>query len=101
MRFAVLTCAAMLTSVALVGGTAQAATRPGPRLPHNQCHEVWTMASPNGDTLSRAKATPYVLNFAMVDTDHNGMITSKEFKRGCKSGWITAADASTARSMKK
>jgi hypothetical protein len=27
------------------------------------------MASPNGDTLSKDKATPFVVNYEMVDTD--------------------------------
>jgi hypothetical protein len=101
MRLTFLTGAALLTSVALAGTTAQAATQPGPRLAKHECHEVWKMASPHGDTLSRGKATPYVLNFAMVDANHNGMITSKEFKRGCMEGWVTTADASTAKDMKK
>jgi hypothetical protein len=101
MRLTILTCAALLTSVALAGGTAQAATQPGPRLAKQQCREAWKMASPGGDTLSRSKATPYVLNFTMVDRDHNGKISAKEFKRGCRKGWVTAADASTVKSMKK
>jgi hypothetical protein len=101
MRLATLKCAAVLIGVALIGGSAQAATKPGPGLANNQCHAVWKMASPNGETLSRDDVTPYVLNFAMVDSDHNGKITSKEFRRGCKSGWITAADASTIKSMRK
>jgi hypothetical protein len=101
MRLTILTGAAMLLSVALAGSTAQAATQPGPRLAKHECHEVWKMASPHGDTLSRGKATPYVLNFEMIDTNHNGVITAKEFKRGCKSGWIVAADASTSKNMKK
>jgi hypothetical protein len=59
------------------------------------------MASPNGETLSRGKASPYVLNFTMVDSNHNGAISAREFKRGCKTGWVTAADASTMKDMKK
>ena len=101
MRLTILTCAAVLAGAALAGGNAEAATTQGPRLATAQCHEVWKMASPNGETLSRSKATPYVLNFTMVDRDSNGVITSKEFKHGCKSGWISAADASTAKSMNK
>jgi len=101
MRFTILTSVALLASVALAGTAAQAATQPGPRLTKHECHKVWKMASPHGDTLSRGKATPYVLNFEMVDSNHNGMINAKEFKRGCKSGWVTAADASTTKNMKK
>jgi hypothetical protein len=101
MRLTILTGAALLTSVALAGSAAQAATQSGPRLTRHECHQVWKMASPHGDTLSRGKATPYVLNFEMVDTNHNGMINAKEFQRGCRKGWVATADASTARSMKK
>jgi hypothetical protein len=101
MRLATMKCAAVLVGVALIGGSVQAATKPGPRLANNQCQAMWKMASPNGETLGQNSATPYVLNFTMVDSDRNGKITSKEFRRGCKNGWITAADASTVKDMRK
>jgi len=36
------------------------------------------MASPNGATISRDQAVPYIVNFQMVDGDGN--ITADEFK---------------------
>jgi hypothetical protein len=41
--------------------------RPSAVLDDSQCQTVWSMAAPNGDTLSADKATPYVLNFKMVE----------------------------------
>jgi hypothetical protein len=55
------------------------------------------MASPAGDTLSQGKATPFVLNFQMVDTTKDGTISSDEFKAGCAQGWIQSADAATTK----
>ena len=46
------------------------------------------MASPNGDTLSKDKATPFVVNYEMVDTDKDGKISQSEFQAGCGKGWI-------------
>jgi hypothetical protein len=62
--------------------------------------DVWKMASPNGDTLSKDKATPFVVNYEMVDTDKDGKISAAEFKAGCGKGWIQKADTSTVKEMK-
>jgi hypothetical protein len=74
--------------------------RPTAVLDNAQCESVWKMASPNGDTLSQDKATPYVVNFQMVDTSKDGKISQNEFKAGCSKGWIQSADASTINNMK-
>jgi hypothetical protein len=50
------------------------------------------MASPNGETLSKDKATPFVVNYEMVDTDKDGKISAAEFTAGCGKGWIQKAD---------
>ena len=57
------------------------------------------MAAPNGDTLSKDKAVPYVVNFQMDDTDNNGSISHDEFKAGCGKGWIQQPDAATVKEM--
>jgi hypothetical protein len=57
------------------------------------------MASPNGDTLSKEKATPYVVNFEMVDSSKDAMISADEFKAGCAKGWIQQPDAATIKDM--
>ena len=69
-------------------------------LARHSCQEVWKMASPNGDTLSKDKATPFVVNYEMVDTDKDGKISAAEFKAGCGKGWIQKADTSTVNEMK-
>ena len=64
-----------------------------------ECTKAWETAGPDGDTLSKDKATPYVLNFQMVDTDKDGKISAAEFKTGCGKGWVQSADASTTKDM--
>ena len=74
--------------------------RPRAPLDDAACQEVWKMASPPGDTLSKDKATPFVVNYAMVDTDKEGQISAAEFTAGCGKGWIQKADTSTVKEMK-
>jgi hypothetical protein len=74
--------------------------RPSAALDDATCQSVWKMASPNGDTLSKDKATPFVVNYDMVDTDKDGKISQAEFQDGCAKGWIQKADASTIKDMK-
>jgi hypothetical protein len=42
------------------------------------------MAVPDGDTLARGKAEPFVVNYQLVDT--NGSISQAEFTDGCAKG---------------
>ena len=74
--------------------------RPSAALDDAACQEVWKMASPNGDTLSKDKAAPFVVNYEMVDADKDGKISAAEFKAGCGKGWIQKADATTVNEMK-
>jgi hypothetical protein len=73
--------------------------RPSAALDDAKCESAWKMASPNGDTLSKDKATPFVVNYEMVDTDKNGSISQAEFQAGCGKGWIQNSDAATAKDM--
>ena len=73
--------------------------RPSAVLDSTQCQSVWKLASPNGDTLSKDKAVPYVVNFEMVDSSKDGKISADEFTAGCSKGWIQSADASTTKDM--
>ncbi len=86
------------TGVLLTAGTALAENNPAP-LDDAKCGAAWTMASPGGDTLSKDKAEPYVLNFTMVDSDADGKISAAEFKKGCAGGQIKGADQTTAKDM--
>lgn len=65
----------------------------------DQCKALWTMASPHGDTISKDQATPYVVNFTMVDSDNDGTIDADEFQKGCKAGQVKAADQGTMKDM--
>jgi hypothetical protein len=73
--------------------------RPSAALDDAACQEVWKMASPNGDTLSKDKATPFVVNYEMVDADKDGKISQSEFQAGCGKGWIQKPEAATIKDM--
>ena len=75
--------------------------RPSAALDDANCASAWKMAAPNGETLSKDKAVPYVVNFQMVDTDNDGSISQDEFKTGCGKGWIQQPDAATVDDMKE
>lgn len=72
--------------------------RPGKVLSQAECQKAWEMAGPAGDTLSKDKATPFILNFEMVDTSKDATISADEWKAGCAKGWVSA-DAATAGQM--
>ena len=62
--------------------------RPAQILDETKCGEVWSQADREGDTLSMGKAAPFVVNFALIDTDNDGELTEAEFKEGCKKGLV-------------
>jgi hypothetical protein len=72
--------------------------RPGKVLSDDACQKAWEMAGPDGDTLSKDKATPFILNFEMVDTSDDAKISAEEWKKGCSKGWVSA-DADTTKDM--
>jgi hypothetical protein len=73
--------------------------RPGKVLSEAECTKAWQTAGPDGDTLSKDKATPFILNFQMVDTSNDAKISQEEWKDGCSKGWVSA-DAQTTQDMK-
>lgn len=75
--------------------------RPSAPLDKAACDSVWKMASPDGDTLAKDNAVPFVVNYEMVDTDKDGKISADEFTAGCGKGWIQQTDASTVKDMKQ
>jgi hypothetical protein len=110
MKLATLAAAAVLVSAgyAFAGGGAPVpegsqkdppSGRPGKVLSEAECTKAWETAGPDGDTLSKDKATPFILNFEMVDTSKDATISQDEWKTGCEKGWISA-DATTADDMK-
>lgn len=72
--------------------------RPGQVLSEADCQKAWEMAGPDGDTLSKDKATPFILNFEMVDSSNDAKISAEEWKDGCSKGWVSA-DARTEEDM--
>jgi hypothetical protein len=72
--------------------------RPGKVLSEAECTKAWETAGPDGDTLSKDKATPFILNFEMVDTSKDAKISQQEWQDGCSKGWVSA-DATTAKDM--
>ncbi|HML91142.1 hypothetical protein [Methyloceanibacter sp.] len=72
--------------------------RPGKILSEAECTKAWEMAGPDGDTLSKDKATPFVTNFELVDSSKDSQISSEEWKDGCAKGWVSA-DAAAATEM--
>lgn len=110
MRLTTLTAVMLLTSAtyAFAGGGAPVpegsqkddpSGRPGKILSEAECQKAWEMAGPDGDTLSEDKATPYILNFQMVDSSKDAKISADEWKDGCTKGWVSA-DAATEKDMK-
>jgi hypothetical protein len=73
--------------------------RPSAALDDAACQSVWKTASPDGETLSKDKATPFVVNYEMVDTDKDGKISQAEFQAACPKGWIQQPDAATLKDM--
>ncbi len=109
MRLTTLTTVMLLTSAtyAFAGGGAPVpegsqkddpSGRPGKILTELECQKAWEMAGPDGDTLSQDKATPYILNFQMVDSSKDAKISADEWKDGCSKGWVSA-DAATENDM--
>jgi hypothetical protein len=96
--FPIRTTVLLAASVLLSAGAALAENNPTP-MDDAKCAAQWTMASPDGETLPKDKAAPYVLNFTMVDSDADGKISAAEFKKGCAAGQIKAADRATTKDM--
>jgi hypothetical protein len=92
MKSAILASIALLLSAgcALAQGTSNNMTsgRPSAVLDDAQCQTIWAMASPDGATISKDQAVPFIVNFQMVDADGDGNITADEFKAGCGKGLV-------------
>jgi hypothetical protein len=88
----------MVLGVGFLGGVAKAAEDAAAPVDPEACQVAWTMASPNGEAISKGDPVPYVINFAMIDTDGDGKISADEFTKGCEKG-LVKADQSTAKGM--
>jgi len=96
MKLTTLASTVALVTVGLAfSGVAQAAKD---SLDPSQCNAAWSMASPNGETLSEGKAVDYVIDFTMVDSNQDGQISQDEFNKACSNG-LVKADAATVKDM--
>ena len=96
MKLSILTCLVVLASAGLASGAAQAADV---AVPAAKCDAAWSMASPNGETIAKDAATPFVLNFAMMDSNNDGAIDQDEISEACSTG-LVKADEATVNDMK-
>jgi hypothetical protein len=64
------------------------AGRPSAVLTPDQCNAIWSKAVPSGNTLAKADAAPYIVNFAQADPDNDGTIDKKEFDAACAKGMV-------------
>jgi hypothetical protein len=67
--------------------------RPTAVLDDAKCQTVWDLTEREGDVLNEDKASPFIVNFSMVDTDGDGKNSQDEFKQGCKKGLVQEASA--------
>ena len=95
MKSTLLTTASLLAIGLLFAGSAQA----GEPLDDAACDAAWSMASPNGDTVSKDDIAPYVIDYTMVDSDADGKVSADEFKKGCAAGAVKAANDATINNM--
>ena len=96
MKLSILTCLVVLAGAGLASGVAQAADV---AVPADKCDAAWRMASPNGETIAKDAATPFVLNFAMMDSNNDSAIDQDEFSKACSAG-LVKADEATVNDMK-
>jgi len=87
----VVACVAFLllsASAVLAQGNNMTSGRPSAVLNDQQCQAIWQIASPNGATISKDQAVPYIVNFQLVDGDGDGQISADEFKTACGKGLV-------------
>jgi hypothetical protein len=65
--------------------------RPGPVLDDDKCDAVWeliTAGADDDDSVAVDKASPYIVNLEMVDTNKDKQVSDDEFEDGCEKGWV-------------
>lgn len=97
MKLSKLTCSAIALTFGLGVGVA-AAHAADSSMDADDCKRAWSMASPDGKTLSEGQATDYVLNFTMADSNKDAKLDADEFSAACAKGEVKA-DAATVKDM--
>lgn len=95
MTLAKLTCSALALTFALGISAAQAGDA---AMDADACKKAWSMASPDGKTLSRDQVVDYVTDFTMVDSNKDAMVDADEFSAACAKGEVKA-NAATVKDM--
>jgi hypothetical protein len=94
MKRVMLICATFLIGAGCICSATniQAADTSGPAPDNAGCQTAWTIASPNGATLSKDAAVPYIVDFTLVDTNGDGAIDANEFNAACLGGNTTFSE---------
>jgi hypothetical protein len=79
---------ALVCGMVLIGTGYALAAHKGQPLDDATCRSTWSMVSPNGARISKDRAGPYIIDFSIVDTDHDGTVDANEFTAACQAGWI-------------
>jgi hypothetical protein len=93
MKLATLTGFVLLLTAGYAAAQSAQTTKPSaqttqPSAQTIKCAGVWTKAVPKGDTLAEKDAAPYIVDFNLADSDHDGTISLDEFKAACAKGLI-------------
>lgn len=91
-------CTASIAALLVTFGApalVQTASAANPKLSKADCQSLWGRAASSG-SLSSAQAQPYVTNFAKVDSNADGKLSSSEFLAGCQRGLVHDSASSGA-----
>lgn len=93
-------CTASIAALLVTFGApafVQSASAANPKMSKADCQSLWGRADSSGaGSLSSAQAQPYVSNFAKVDANADGKLTSAEFLNGCQKGLVHDSASSGA-----
>lgn len=84
---------ALMLAIATTGVAAGGALAANVPVPAEKCNAAWSMASPNGDAISKGAEVPFVLDYTMVDSNSDAVIQADEFTKACSAGKVKANQA--------
>ncbi len=93
-------CTASIAALLVAFGApalVQTASAANTKMSKADCQSLWGRADASGSgSLTGAQAQPYVTNFAKVDTNADGKLSSTEFLNGCQKGLVHDSASSGA-----